>query len=99
MHRFIALYPQPHDVSAFQEYYAETHVPLVDALPGIRNAKYSFDVAVLAGEASYACVFEAEFEDRAALHAALQSPEGVKAAEDVANFATGGVILLDYAAA
>jgi uncharacterized protein (TIGR02118 family) len=99
VHRFIALYPQPHDVAAFQKYYTEVHVPLVDALPGIRNAKYSFDVGVLAGEASYVCVFEAEFEDRAALHAALQSPEGIKAAEDVTNFATGGVILLDYAAA
>jgi uncharacterized protein (TIGR02118 family) len=99
VHRFIALYPQPHDVAAFQEYYATIHVPLVDALPGIRNAKYSFDVAVLAGEASYACVFEAEFEDRAELYAAPQFSEGGKAAEDVANFATGGVILLDYAAA
>lgn len=99
MHRFLALYPQPLDVVAFRKYYTEVHVPLVDALPGIRNAKYSFDVAVLAGEASYACVFEADFEDRAALHAALQSAEGVEAAKDVENFATGGVILLDYEAA
>lgn len=96
MHRFIALYSQPPDVAAFRKYYTELHVPLVAALPGIRTMKYSFDVAILAGDASYACVFESEFEDRAALLAALQSPEGVKAAEDVANFATGGVVLLDY---
>jgi len=96
MHRFMALYAPPQDPAAFQEYYTKVHVPLVEDLPGIRNISYSFDVAVLQGEPAYACVFEAEFDDREALLGGLGSPEGAKAAADVANFATGGVVLLDY---
>lgn len=96
MHRFVALYPPPLDVAAFQHHYTQVHVPLVEDLPGIRNIAYSFDVTVVAEDAAYACVFEAEFDDRAALQAALESPQGVKAAADVANFASGGVVLLDY---
>lgn len=96
MHRFIVLYPRPQDVEAFRQHYSEVHVPLVQAMPGIKNMSYSFDATVLQGDAEYACVFEAEFEDRAALETALGSPQGAAAAADVANFATGGVVLLDY---
>lgn len=96
MHRFVALYPPPQDLEAFTQYYSDVHVPLVAALPGIRNMSYSFDATVLHGDAEFVCVFEAEFEDRAALQSALGSPQGAAAAADVANFATGGVVLLDY---
>jgi uncharacterized protein (TIGR02118 family) len=96
VHRFLALYPPPKGPGAFREHYVSVHVPLVEAMPGIRNMAYSFDATVLAGDVRYALVFEAEFEDRAAMQAALESPEGAKAAGDLANFATGGVILLDY---
>jgi uncharacterized protein (TIGR02118 family) len=96
VHRFLALYPPPADPAAFREHYVSVHIPLVEAMPGIHNMAYSFNATVLAGEATYALVFEAEFDDRAAMQAALESPEGAKAAADLANFATGGVILLDY---
>jgi uncharacterized protein (TIGR02118 family) len=96
VHRLLALYFPPDDVGAFRKHYEEVHVPLVKAMPGIRAVNYTFDARVLHGEAKYALIFEAEFDDREALRAALESPEGAKAAADLANFASGGVVLLDY---
>lgn len=96
MHKFVAYYPQPEDLEAFTKHYTEVHLPLVLELPGIRNPRYSFDVTTLAGDPRYVLAFEAEFDDAAAFQHALSSPQGAKASADVANFATGGVILLDY---
>lgn len=96
MQRFIALYAPPQYPTAFQEHYAQVHVPIVETMPGIRQMSYAFDVAALNGDTTYGCVFEAEFEDREALLAALGSPQGEKAAADLANFAAAGVVLLDY---
>ncbi|ODU07168.1 MAG: ethyl tert-butyl ether degradation protein EthD [Pseudonocardia sp. SCN 72-86] len=96
MHKFVACYPPPEDMEAFTTHYTEVHLPLVRELPGIRNPRYSFDVTTLTGGPGYALVFEAEFEDAAALQHALASPQGAAASADVANFASGGVILFDY---
>jgi hypothetical protein len=41
-------------------------------------------------------VFEADFDDAAALSAARASPEGQAVGADVPNYATGGVVVLDY---
>jgi hypothetical protein len=49
------------------------------------------------GQASpYFCVWEGEFADKAAFGAAVGSDIGQKTAADVANYATGGVMLLHY---
>jgi hypothetical protein len=41
-------------------------------------------------------VFEADFDDAAAMRASQESPEGQATRADVANYATGGVIVLNY---
>ena len=56
----------------------------------------SFDVAAAEGESPYFCVFEADFDDAAALSAARASPEGQAVRADVPNYATGGAVVLDY---
>jgi uncharacterized protein (TIGR02118 family) len=96
MHKFVAYYPPPEDLEAFKKYYTEVHLPLVLDLPGIQNPCYSFDVTTLAGDPQYVLAFEAEFDNASAFQNALTSPQGAKASADVANFASGGVILLDY---
>jgi uncharacterized protein (TIGR02118 family) len=97
VHRLIVLYPPPADPAAFAAYYEGTHLPLVDAMPGIRSYRYSFGVtAPGGGESPYFASFEGDFDDEAALNAALASPEGEAAGADVANFATGGAVLLHY---
>lgn len=97
MQKFVVLYPPQPDLDAFKAYYVETHVPLAAKIPGLMGMRYSFDVQTLAGDAPVACVFEADFEDAAALGAGVGSPEGQAVAGDVANFAKVPPTILQYA--
>jgi uncharacterized protein (TIGR02118 family) len=96
VHRLLVLYPPPTDPAAFREYYEANHLPLAARMPGLRGLRWGLDVAAPGGESPYFCVFEADFEDAAALDAALASPEGEATAADVPNYATGGAVLLRY---
>jgi uncharacterized protein (TIGR02118 family) len=96
MHRLLVLYPPPTDPDHFRNYYEDTHIPLAAKMPGLRGYRYGFDVAAAQGEAPYFCVFEADFDDAAALSAAQASAEGQAARADVPNYATGGVVSINY---
>ncbi len=96
MHQVLVLYPPPKDPEAFRSYYVETHIPLAAKLPGMRSYRYAFNVAAAEGESPYFAVFQAEFDDAAAFGAAMGSPEGQAVGADVANYATGGAIILHH---
>ncbi|MFD7262657.1 EthD family reductase [Streptomyces sp. NPDC059874] len=96
MHKLVVLYSEPADPDHFRDYYVTNHLPLVKNWPGPLAWRYSFDVAALEGEAPYFAVFEADFADAAAMDAALASPHGRRLAADVANYATGGVVIINY---
>ncbi|MGW4350616.1 EthD family reductase [Nocardia sp. NPDC004582] len=96
MHKLLVLYPKPADPDHFRDYYVAKHLPLVRNWPGPLAWRYSFDVAATNGEAPYFAVFEAEFADAAAMAAARASQHGQRLAADVANYATGGVVIIDY---
>ena len=96
MHRLLVLYPAPTDPQAFREYYEGHHVGLAAQLPGLRGLRWGFDLVAPGGDSPYFCAFEADFDDAAALDAALASPEGEATAADVPNYATGGAVLLRY---
>jgi uncharacterized protein (TIGR02118 family) len=96
VHRLLVLYPPPSDPDHFRSYYEDTHLPLAAKFPGLRAYRYSFDVAAAEGESPYFCVFEADFDDAAALSAARASPEGQAVRADVPNYATGGAVVLNY---
>ena len=96
MHRLLVLYPPPTDPDHFRTYYEETHLKLVAGFPGLRGYRYAFDVAAGEGDSPYFCVFEADFDDADALAAAQGSPQGQAIRADVANYATGGVVVLSY---
>ena len=89
MHRLLVLYPPPADPQAFRDYYEANHLPLAARLPGLRGYRWGFDVTALGADSPYFCVFQADFDDAAALDAALGSPEGEATAADVPNYATG----------
>ena len=65
-------------------------------MPGQRSMRYSFDVGAPGGESPYFGVMEAEFDDVDSLGAAMASPEGQAVLADIPNYATGGVVILDY---
>ena len=72
-------------------------MPLANKLPGIKNARYSLDVKPLGpGKAPYFCIFEADFENEAALMNAFGSQEGQAVAGDVPKYASGGVTILHF---
>ena len=95
MHRLLVLYPPPADPDHFRTYYEETHLKLVAKWPGLRGYRYGFDVAAAEGESPYFCVFEADFDDAAAL-SARASPEGQAMRADIPNDASGGAVVLDH---
>ncbi len=98
MHKLLVLYNEPKDPTHFRKYYVETHLPLTRKLPGLKASRYSFDVKPLGpGKAPYFCIFEAEFENEAALMGALKSKEGQAVAGDVPNYASGGVTMMHFA--
>lgn len=97
MYRVLALYPRPNDPDHFRAHYEQTHIPLARKLPGLRGIRYSLDVKPLAGDAApYFCVAELDFDDEAALMAALQSSEGQAVVADVQQYASGGLTLVHY---
>jgi uncharacterized protein (TIGR02118 family) len=96
MHKLVVLYLAPADPDHFREYYVANHLPLVARMPGLLAWRYSFDVAATQGETPYFAVFEAEFADAAAMAASRSSPEGQQVASDVANYATGGAVVIHY---
>ena len=65
-------------------------------MPGLLAWRYSFDVAATQGQTPYFAVFEAEFADAAAMTASRSSPQGRQVAADVANYATGGAVVIHY---
>jgi uncharacterized protein (TIGR02118 family) len=88
----IALYNIPTDPTAFDSYYALTHVPLAKKLPGLRSYRVSSGrVLIPGGVAPYHLVAMLTFDSMDALQAALASPEGEAVVADLGNFATGGV--------
>ena len=96
MHTLLILYPPQPNPEAFIRYYEQTHLALVRKIPGLQHFNYGFNVAAMGGESPYFCVFEADFDDAAAYSAAMASPDGQAVRADVPNYATGGVVVLDY---
>jgi uncharacterized protein (TIGR02118 family) len=98
IHKLLVLYDEPKDPTHFRKYYVETHLPLVNKMPGVKASRYSFDVKPLGpGKAPCFCIFEAEFENEAALMNGLASKKGQAVAGDVPNYASGGVTMVHFA--
>jgi uncharacterized protein (TIGR02118 family) len=89
--KLVVLYPPPGDPDAFDEHYLATHMPLVQAIPGLQRAESGRIVTFLdGGEATYYRVAELYFADQQALEAALGSDEGKATAADYQQIAPPG---------
>jgi uncharacterized protein (TIGR02118 family) len=93
----LVLYKTPADPAAFDRYYAETHVPIAQKIPGLRGYRISKGaVATPAGASNIHLVATLTFDSVADIQAAFASPEGAAAAGDLPNFASGGVDLFMF---
>jgi uncharacterized protein (TIGR02118 family) len=95
---FTVIYNQPKDTTAFEQYYAETHVPFLEA----NQAEIGFAKAELTRFQSNLDGSPPAFHRQAELYFAsmdhlkrgIATPEFKKVADDLANFATGGISAL-----
>jgi uncharacterized protein (TIGR02118 family) len=93
--KLVALYAHPADPAAFDQHYRQTHIPLVQTLPGLRRLEAARVVGAPGGvPPPYYLIAEMYFDDLDALRAALRSPPGRAAADDLQRFAPGLVTLL-----
>ena len=95
MTKLTVLYGVPTDPAAFDEHYRSVHAPLAKKIPDLDR----FEVTRVVGTADgstpqHHLIAELVFKDAATLGASMGSPAGKAAADDVANFATGGATLL-----
>lgn len=95
MVKMVVAYGPPEDPAAFDQHYAETHVPLVHKIPNLRHFEAGKVVGTPDGSpAPYYYLAELSFDTAEELQAAFGSPEGQAAGSDVSNFATGGATLM-----
>ena len=90
MVKLTALFGHPEDSEAFEEYYANQHLPLAAKIPNVQRFESGRVGTVDASEPPYHRIAEFWFESAERLSEALSSPEGEYATGDIRNFATGG---------
>lgn len=94
-YQLTVLYHQPDDTAEFDSHYESTHAPLATNIPGLRGYSVSRPSAAADGTPpAEHLVATLLFDDEAAFGAGMGSAEGQAAAEDIGNFASGGVAML-----
>lgn len=89
------MYGHPQDAEAFENYYHQTHLPLVAQTEGILKAEYTRFLPNPDGSApAYYRMAELYFSGPEDMQQALNSPEGQAMAADLVNFANGDVTLI-----
>ena len=94
MVKLTVLFGQPEDPEAFEEYYANEHLPLAAKIPNVKRFESGRMRAVDGGESPYHRIAELWFESAERMGEAMSSPEGQAANGDLPNFATGGAMFL-----
>ena len=98
MTTLLALYRRPDGgdeaLAAFERAYAETHLPLIAATPGLRAIRCQRVVQGLGAPTELVLVTSMDFDDRAALDAGLASDEMRAAGRNLREIAAGLSTLL-----
>jgi uncharacterized protein (TIGR02118 family) len=85
-------FSDPVDPDQFVRHYTGTHVPLVQALPGLRAFEYGRVLTNFDGsEPDVFWSISMTFDDEAAMHAAFDSPEGKATMADMPNYPAGSM--------
>lgn len=91
--KLVAIYKQPADPAAFDQAYFNTHLPLINKVPGLEKTVITRFTRTLMGEGQY-LMAEMYFTDMSALKVAMKSPEMAAAGENLNSFAAGLVTML-----
>ena len=91
--KLVALYKEPADPAAFNEAYFNTHLPLIEKVPGLQRTAITHFSRTIMGEGYY-LMAEMTFADKESLKAAMKSPEMAAVGENLNSFAAGLVTLM-----
>ena len=94
MHKIIAIYGLPKDISAFEQHYREVHTPLTKKMPGIEKFIVNRVLGSPQGKPSQYMISEMIFKDKETMEKSMSSPEGRLSGKDAFQMATGGLTLL-----
>lgn len=95
MIKLTVLYGHPTDVSIFEDYYANKHLPVAAKMKGFEKVEYTKFISAPDGSRTdYYRMAEFWFTSPEALQTTMSSSEGQATAADLGNFATGGVKLM-----
>jgi uncharacterized protein (TIGR02118 family) len=93
MTTLVVLYNNPVNTTEFDDYFATTHLPMVERMPRVRGVNYGHVRSLDGSAPPYFLSVQVDFDSLEDLVAATASAEGQAAAADVANFATGGATI------
>lgn len=89
------LYGHPKNTQEFEQYYAETHLPLAAKMEGLDRLELTrFGPGPDGSKPEFHRMAEMYFPTEAQMQSTLGSPEGKATVADLANFANGGVKIL-----
>ena len=96
MAKLVILYGHPVAPAAFEEYYANRHLPYAAKhMPNVRGAENMRVISAAEGDpAPYYRIPQLTHDSVEDLRAGIASEEGRSTIADLANFATGGATLL-----
>src|SRR3954447_7132235 len=96
VHRLLVSYGQPEDPGAFDDYYQDTHLPIVMEVPGLVRFTFGKGASLDPAEKAPYLVAELDFHSEEAMRTAFRSNEGRAMGADVPNFATGGLTMTHF---
>lgn len=95
MLKITVLYGPPTDTDAFEDHYANTHLPLAAKMPNVARFEASRVVGTPdGGDPPYYRIAELWFQSDEDLQASMGSDEGKATVEDIPTLATGGATVV-----
>ncbi|CAN5580708.1 EthD family reductase [soil metagenome] len=94
MYRVSVQYGTPDDPAEFDRYYRDVHIPIAKKMTGLTAWTLTWITDQADVPADVYLIADLYADSKEVMDAILASDAGVAAADDVANFATGGATFL-----
>ncbi len=94
MVKLVALFRKPDDRGAFDRAYFDTHLPLLDKVPGLQRVEVSRITGAPRGEPDFYLIAELYFPDTETMDRAMASAENAAAGKNLMSFARGLVTFM-----
>lgn len=97
MHKFVVIYYRVDDEMTLEEFFTSTHLPLVEALPGLRRLEISRITSQPLGRSRFYLEVEAYFDSETAMLQGLLSELGIALMDALRPWAENKLLAWFYA--